>query len=140
LRIVREFTERHIAEADQALSRLYRNRDPIEPVTRKELLECMQHGAVLLIDVRPELEFSAAHIPGAISIPLEHLTERLAELPLDQEIVAYCRGPYCVFAYEALEILRPAGLRARRLLGGFFEWRCANLPVTRGAGYEAQHG
>jgi rhodanese-related sulfurtransferase/DNA-binding transcriptional ArsR family regulator len=138
LRIVREFTERHIAEADQALSRLYRHRDPIEPVTREELSERMKSGAVL-IDVRPEVEFSAAHIPGAINIPLEQLAGRLAELPPDQEIVAYCRGPYCVFAYEALEILRPAGLRARRLLGGFFEWRGANLPVTQSAQHEAPH-
>jgi len=120
-RSLRSFTERHSAEAEISLMRLYRSRDAVTPVTRDELVHRMKTGSTLLLDVRPELEYAAGHIPGAVNIPVDRLTDSLADLPKNQEIVAYCRGPYCVFAYEAMEILRPAGRNARRLLGGFFE-------------------
>ena len=100
-------------------------------VTRDELKERLTRRSVRLIDVRPEIEYRAAHIPGALSIPVIALSERLEELPKRPQIVAYCRGPYCVMAYKAVEILRPAGYRARRLEGGFMEWRRAGLPLVR---------
>jgi len=81
--------------------------------------------------VRPEIEYRAAHIPGALSIPVIALPKHLNALPKRPEVVAYCRGPYCVMAYKAVEILRPAGYRARRLEGGFMEWRRAGLPLVR---------
>src|SRR5260370_14066785 len=109
--------------------RLYRSRDAVTPVTRDELVHRMKTGSTLLLDVRPELEYAAGHIPGAVNIPVDRLTDSLADLPKNQEIVAYCRGPYCVFAYEAMEILRPAGRNARRLLGGVIAWRGARMPI-----------
>ncbi len=128
-RSLRSFTEKHSAEAEISLARLYQSRDPVTPVTRDELVHRLRTGSTLLLDVRPELEFVAGHIPGAVNIPVDRLAESLAGIPNDLEIVAYCRGPYCVFAYEAMEILRPAGRNARRLLGGFFEWRGARMPI-----------
>lgn len=101
-----------------------------EEVTREELLRRVRSGGATVIDVRPREEYAAGHIPGAVSIPLEDLAERLAELPLDQEIVAYCRGAYCVFAYDAVRLLIAAGRPARRLADGMLEWRLADLPVA----------
>lgn len=101
-----------------------------EEVTREELLRRVRSGGATVIDVRPHEEYTAGHIPGAVSIPLEDLAERLAELPLDQEIVAYCRGAYCVFAYDAVRLLIAAGRPARRLADGMLEWRLADLPVA----------
>lgn len=106
-------------------------RDRIEAMTRQELIERMQTRSVTLIDVRPEIEFRAAHIPGALNMPVAVLPHRLHGLPKRRGVVAYCRGPYCVFAFKAMEILRPAGYRARRLDGGFTEWRRAGLPLVR---------
>jgi rhodanese-related sulfurtransferase len=93
----------------------------------------MEQGAVVLVDVRPPEEFAAGHIPGAVSVPLGLLEDLLETLPADTEIVAYCRGPYCLLAPQALEILRAHGLRARRLEDGFPEWRLAGLPIAVGA-------
>ncbi|UJW29954.1 metalloregulator ArsR/SmtB family transcription factor [Saccharothrix sp. AJ9571] len=101
-----------------------------EEVTREELLRRVRSGGATVIDVRPREEYAAGHIPGAVSIPLEDLAERLAELPLDQEIVAYCRGAYCVFAHDAVRLLIAAGRPARRLADGMLEWRLADLPVA----------
>ncbi|MBQ0925795.1 ArsR/SmtB family transcription factor [Saccharopolyspora endophytica] len=101
-----------------------------EEVTREELLRRVHSGGATVIDVRPREEYTAGHIPGAVSIPLEDLAERLAELPLDQEIVAYCRGAYCVFAHDAVRLLTAAGRPARRLADGMLEWRLADLPVA----------
>lgn len=129
-RSLRSFTERHSAEAEISLMRLYKSRDAVTPVTRDELVHRLETGSTLLLDVRPELEYAAGHIPGAVNIPVDRLADCLADIPKDQDIVAYCRGPYCVFAYEAMEILRPAGRNARRLLGGFFEWRGARMPIV----------
>jgi rhodanese-related sulfurtransferase len=133
LAILRSMAEENHASAQRTVDQWYRARDPQAPVTRDELAERLQHRSIRLIDVRPEIEYRAAHIPGAISAPVTILPERLDALPKRAEIIAYCRGPYCVMAYKALEILRPAGFRARRLDGGFLEWRRARLPLARPA-------
>lgn len=101
-----------------------------EEITREQLLARTAAGTVTVLDVRPRLEYQAAHIPGALSIPLEELSDRLGELPPSREIVAYCRGAYCVLAYEAIGLLRQSGRRATRLNEGMLEWRLANLPVS----------
>jgi rhodanese-related sulfurtransferase/DNA-binding transcriptional ArsR family regulator len=104
-----------------------------EPVGRDELLRRAAAGDVTVLDVRPAEEYAAGHIPGAVSIPVEVLAHRLAELPLEAEIVAYCRGAYCVLAHDAVRLLVARGRRARRLADGMLEWRLADLPVTTGA-------
>ena len=104
-----------------------------EEVAREELLARANAGEVVVLDVRPRLEFGAGHIPGALSIPLEELSERLSELPDDVEVVAYCRGAYCVLAYDAVRLLHARGRRASRLVDGMLEWRLQGLPVRSGA-------
>jgi len=101
-----------------------------EQVTRSELLERIQTGRVTVIDVRPREEYAAGHIPAAVSVPLDELAERLAELPEDHDIVAYCRGAYCVLAHEAVRMLTEHGHTAMRLAEGMLEWRLADLPVA----------
>jgi rhodanese-related sulfurtransferase len=128
---LRELARGRLAEVDQLVHRLLD--DGLEPMDRGELLERMAEGAVVLINVRPPEEFAAGHIPGAVSVPLQLLDELLDTLPADTEVVAYCRGPYCLLAPQALEILRAHGLRARRLEEGFPEWRLAGFPVAVGA-------
>ncbi|SDI99512.1 Rhodanese-related sulfurtransferase [Arthrobacter subterraneus] len=103
-----------------------------QEVGRDELLDRAARGAVTVLDVRPAEEYAAAHIPGAVSIPLEDLQHRLEELPIDQEVVAYCRGAYCVLAYEAVDLLRSKGREARRLKDGMLEWRLTEMPVDTG--------
>jgi rhodanese-related sulfurtransferase/DNA-binding transcriptional ArsR family regulator len=104
--------------------------DGREEISRGELLARATAGTITVLDVRPRQEYQAAHIPGALSIPLEELSDRLSELPLDRDVVAYCRGAYCVLAYEAIDVLRRSGRRATRLTEGMLEWRLANLPVS----------
>ncbi|MHB1172588.1 MAG: ArsR/SmtB family transcription factor [Lacisediminihabitans sp.] len=104
--------------------------EPTREVTRGELLARASAGTAVVLDVRPREEFQAAHIAGAVSIPLEELPDRLDELPADQGIVAYCRGAYCVLAYEAVHLLRARGRTAQRLAEGMLEWRLAGLPTT----------
>ncbi len=106
--------------------------EDVEQIAREELLRRARSGQATVLDVRPRAEYAAGHIPGAVSIPITQLEERLAELPADAEIVAYCRGPYCVFAHEAVRLLRSNGRTARRLAGGMPEWRLAGLPFTAG--------
>lgn len=101
-----------------------------EQVTREDLLRRVEAGEVIVLDVRPREEYAAGHIPGAVSIPVDELAERLADLPADQEVVAYCRGAYCVFAHDAVRLLTTHGRRARRLADGMLEWRLAELPVA----------
>ncbi|HVB41459.1 MAG TPA: metalloregulator ArsR/SmtB family transcription factor [Streptosporangiaceae bacterium] len=110
--------------------------DAVEEITREELLRRASSGDLTVLDVRPASEYAAGHIPGAASIPIGQLSQRLAELPQDIEVVAYCRGPYCVFAHEAVRLLRASGRRARRLAGGMPEWRLAGLPVAAGNGVQ----
>lgn len=126
---LRAITEDNVGAAAKTLKRFYLERDGLSPVSREEMVDLLRQGKIILIDVRPDLEFQAAHIPGALSMPVTDLSGRLGALSKQQEIVAYCRGPYCVMAYKAMEILRPEGYHARRLDGGFTEWRRAGLPV-----------
>jgi len=121
-----------LAEADRIARDYLDARDELEPVTLEDLLARVEREDVMVIDVRPSEEYEAAHIPGALSIPLTALEARLSELPADVEVVAYCRGPFCVLAPQAVDLLRAAGVRARRLDGGFPEWRAAGHPVTVG--------
>jgi len=107
-------------------------RDALEPLRREELVARAERGNVVILDVRPAQEFDAGHIPGALSVPLDELDAALAQLPKRTEIVAYCRGPYCVLAPQAVERLRAKGYKARRLADGLPEWRLAGLPVAAG--------
>ena len=101
----------------------------MEPVSRKELARRLKDGLVTVLDVRPEDEYAAGHLPNAINIPLLALARRLREIPKNREIVAYCRGPYCVLAFEAVALLRERGFKVRRLEDGYPEWKAAGLPV-----------
>jgi rhodanese-related sulfurtransferase len=127
---LQELAERNHVETARTIQRYFKKRDSFEPVSRTELLRRKKAGAAFVIDVRPPEEFAAGHIPGAVHLPLAELERRLAELPRDQEIVAYCRGPWCVMAFEAVARLRASGFQARRLQDGFPEWKLARLPVA----------
>jgi rhodanese-related sulfurtransferase len=122
--------ERNSAEIARVIAGYFRARDELEPVSRNELLERLRSGTATVLDVRPEDEFARGHLPDALNIPLSQLERRLAELPADQEIVAYCRGPWCVLSFEAVALLRQHGYQARRLEDGFPEWKTAALPIT----------
>jgi rhodanese-related sulfurtransferase len=129
---VRTFAADRLAEADRAARAYLGDTDPIELVSRKELLTRVKAGDAVVLDLRPAEEYRAGHIAGALSVPLEELEARLAELPAGIEIVAYCRGPFCALAPQGMALLRRHGLRARRLEDGFPEWRLAGLPVAIG--------
>jgi rhodanese-related sulfurtransferase len=129
---LRDLGRARLAEVEQVVRDYFEARDELEPVSRDDLLDRIGRGEAAVLDVRPAEEYAAGHIPGATSVPLPELGRRLGELPRDVEIVAYCRGPYCVLAPEALTILRAGGLAARRLEDGFPEWRLAGLPVEVG--------
>jgi rhodanese-related sulfurtransferase len=129
---LRTLAARRLAEVDRLAAAYLGARDELEPVTREELARRLQDGDPLVVlDVRPVAEHAAGHLPGAVSIPVDELRRRLAELPGDREIVAYCRGPYCAFAHDAVAVLREAGFEARRLEDGMPEWQAAGLAVTR---------
>ncbi|HEX6521477.1 MAG TPA: metalloregulator ArsR/SmtB family transcription factor [Streptosporangiaceae bacterium] len=127
---LREVARRHLAETERA-AKEFLGDDDLEPVGRDELCERIRSGGVFLVDVRPEAEFAAAHIEGAVSVPLAELADRVQELPGDLEVVAYCRGEYCVLAYDAVRLLRAKGRRARRMAGGMLEWRIEGRPTTQ---------
>ena len=129
VRALRGLAERRLAEIDALVRSYLEARDELEPVPREEVLRRAREGSVLVIDVRPAEEYRAGHIPGALSLPLEQLARRIRELPARKEIVAYCRGPYCLMAFAAVEKLRAKGRRARRLADGLPEWRAAGFPV-----------
>jgi len=126
--------ERNIADVEQILRSYFRDRDSLEPVSRKELQQRLRKRAVTVLDVRPEDELALGHVPGALNIPLGALKKRISELDPSVEIVAYCRGPYCVLSFEAVALLRERGFNVRRLEDGIPEWRAAGLPVETGAG------
>ncbi|MCB1466505.1 MAG: metalloregulator ArsR/SmtB family transcription factor [Rhizobiaceae bacterium] len=121
--------ERNLAEVDRIRRSYFDERDNMEPVSREELLQRTRDDLVTVLDVRPIDEFAVGHVPGAINIPLGELEARLAELDPTHEIVAYCRGPWCVLSFEAVAALRIRGFRVRRLEDGLPEWRAAGLPV-----------
>jgi rhodanese-related sulfurtransferase/predicted transcriptional regulator len=132
-RAVHRLADKRLAEVDRLVTTYLGSRDDLEPIEREELRRRVRAGSVVVVDVRPAGEFRAGHIAGALSIPVDQLDRRLGELPARKEVVAYCRGPYCVMAYEAVTRLRARGRRARRLADGFPEWRAAGLPVEASA-------
>jgi rhodanese-related sulfurtransferase len=130
-RTLRTLAASRLAEVERLAAAYLGDRDELEPVTREELARRLQDGDNLVVlDVRPAAEYAASHLPGAVSIPVGELHRRLAELPGDRDIVAYCRGPYCAFAHEAVGLLREEGFAARRLEDGLPEWQAAGLAVT----------
>lgn len=126
---LRSYAERNRAEVGKIVSDYFQRLDQLEPVSRKELARRLKAGTIVVLDVRPEDEYALGHVPGALNIPTDELKRRLAELPKHQEIVAYCRGPYCVFSFEAVALLRKRGFVARRLEDGFPEWKAAGLAI-----------
>ncbi|HEY2266540.1 MAG TPA: metalloregulator ArsR/SmtB family transcription factor [Streptosporangiaceae bacterium] len=130
---VQDFAASRLAEAEQAARSYLGDVAALEPVAQDELFRRLREGQVLVLDVRPEAEYAAGHIPGAVSVPHDQLAARLAELPAGTDIVAYCRGRYCVFAPDAVRLLRAHGFPARPLEGGLPGWRLAGLPVTAAA-------
>ncbi|MCG6964997.1 MAG: metalloregulator ArsR/SmtB family transcription factor [Chromatiaceae bacterium] len=129
IRDLRTLAEAHLDQVGDLVSSYLRSRDALEPVPATELLERARQGLVTVIDVRPPEEYAQGHIAGALNVPLDRLKRQLKDLPRDREIVAYCRGPWCVLSYEAVARLRKAGIDARRLDDGLPEWRRAGLPI-----------
>ena len=123
--------EAHLADVEKLVRTYLSQKDDLEPVPAGELLDRARRGLVTVLDVRPAEEFAAGHVPGAVNIPIDELARRLAELPKRKEIVAYCRGPFCLMAYDAVLLLRNKGRKARRLQDGLPEWRSAGLPVSQ---------
>lgn len=126
---LRRVAERNSAEVRGVIGGYFRERDALEPVSRHELVRRLKGDLVTVLDVRPGDEYDAGHLPKAVNIPMRELKRRLRELPRSREIVAYCRGPYCVLAFEAVALLRARGFKVRRLEDGFPEWKAAGLPV-----------
>ncbi len=133
VQLVREIAEHQLAEVDRLMKTFLHDRATLEPLTVNELFARLQEPGLVVLDVRPALEYAQGHIAGARSIPVDELANRLNELHPDQEIVAYCRGPYCVFADEAVETLAAHGYRARRMYEGYPDWQAVGLPT------EAEH-
>jgi rhodanese-related sulfurtransferase/DNA-binding transcriptional ArsR family regulator len=131
-KVIRSVAERRLADFDRLVQKHFADRRDAQPVAMSELLKLARTKRVVIVDTRPPGEYAAGHIAGAISVPVGDLSKRLKELPKGKEYVAYCRGPYCVYADRAVEVLRANGRRARRLVQGFPEWRSAGLPVSEG--------
>jgi len=123
--------ETYVAEVERIVRLYLASKDELEPVPAKELLDRARKGLVTVLDVRPPEEFASGHLPGAVNIPIHELEKRLGELPRRKEVIAYCRGPYCLMSYDAVALLRRRGRKARRLRNGLPEWRMAGLPVER---------
>jgi len=131
-RAVRTVAEHRLAELEQIVRQQFGDRDALEPVNMDKLLSRARSKNVVILDTRPANEYAAGHIAGAISVPIDELQARLRELPKHKEYVAYCRGPYCVYADHAVELLRAKGRNAKRLVEGFPEWRAAGYPIEIG--------
>lgn len=131
---IRTLGEARIAEIDRVVRTFLQDRHLLQPVTAAELLQRLVDGNAMVLDVRPIEEYQAGHIPGALSVPVTELETHLSEIPKDKEVVAYCRGPYCVFADEAVTLLRANGYHARRLEQGLPDWQALGFPVERVTG------
>jgi rhodanese-related sulfurtransferase/biotin operon repressor len=129
--VLRRVAELRMAEVERLVRDFIGHRDELEPVPAAELLARAKKGLVTVLDVRPPEEYAAGHLPGAINVPIEKLERFLTKLPKRREVVAYCRGPYCLMSFDAVTALRKRGLKARRLADGLPEWRAAGLPVER---------
>jgi rhodanese-related sulfurtransferase/DNA-binding HxlR family transcriptional regulator len=121
----------YLADVDRIVRLYFTAKDDLEPVLAREVLDRARKGLVTVLDVRPPEEFAAGHVAGAVNIPIHELEKRLSELPRRREVVAYCRGPYCLMSFDAVQLLRRKGLKARRLKDGLPEWRLAGLPTER---------
>ena len=133
LRSLQRLGRARLAEVEQVAALYLGGRDQMQPVTSTELRRLIRQGDVTVIDVRPRDEYEAGHIPGALSVPLPELPRRLGDIPKRHEVIAYCRGPYCVFSFEAVTLLRRRGYQARRALDGLVDWRAQGLPIERGS-------
>lgn len=125
--------EHNVAEVNRIMTDYFHARDALEAVSRTDLFSRLRDGLVTVLDVRPEDEFALGHLPGALNIPLSKLEHRLRELPTDREIIAYCRGPYCILSFDAVTVLRARGYLVRRLEDGYPEWKAAGLPIEAAA-------
>ena len=132
LALLRKIAEGNIAEIQVLIADYLSSKDDLEPISREELLKRAQKGSITVLDVRPEQEYESGHIPRAINIQLSELKNELKQLPRKKEVVAYCRGPFCILAFEAVRQLRSEGYKARRLEDGFPEWKFSNLPFEEG--------
>jgi len=128
---LRTVAEQHVAEIDQMVNSYLTVKDSLEPISREELISRASEDLVTVIDVRPAEEYASGHVPGAVNVPLSELESHLLDFDPEQEIVAYCRGPHCVLAFDAVARLREKGLKARRLEDGYPEWKTAGLPVEK---------
>ena len=126
---LRHVAEHALASMERIVATYFRARDELEPVAIEQLLARVRGGDVVILDVRPEDEYGLGHLPGALNIPLRQLEQRLSELPRKRDIIAYCRGPYCVLSFEAVAALRARGFKVRRFEAGFPEWKAAGLPI-----------
>jgi len=126
---IRLLSERHIADVERLINTYLTVKDSLEPIKRAELIERVRDGLVTVVDVRPSDEFDAGHVAGAINIPIDELEQRMNELGENKEVIAYCRGPHCILAFDAVAQLREKGLNARRLEDGFPEWKTSGFPV-----------
>ena len=132
LRSLEALGHRRLADVEQVVHKYLDGNDELEPVSLKELRQLLRDGAVTIVDVRPADEYHAGHVPGALSLPVPELKRRLREIPRGKEVIAYCRGRYCVYSLEAVTLLRKHGYRARRAHEGLPDWRAAGLPVEGG--------
>ncbi|MGQ0539845.1 MAG: ArsR/SmtB family transcription factor [Gemmatimonadaceae bacterium] len=130
LQACQSLAQQRLAEVEHITSLFLHSRDALQPLSRAELRRRLRDGSATIIDVRPRAEYAAGHIPGALSLPLTQLRRRMKELPRSREIIAYCRGPYCVYSLQAVTLLRKHGYRARRSAEGLPQWRQAGLPVA----------
>lgn len=128
---LRGVAEHRAADVEKLLQTWLAHRDELDPVPAREVLARLKSGLVTVLDVRPAEEFAAGHLPGALNVPVDRLESFLAKLPRRKEVIAYCRGPYCLMSFEAVEKLRKRGFKAKRLADGYPEWRAAGLPVER---------
>jgi rhodanese-related sulfurtransferase len=129
LAALQEVAQHNVAEVTKLVNTYLTSKDSLEPVSVQDLANRMRSGLVTVVDVRPQEEFAAGHLPGAINMPLAEFEKNMGGLPPDREIIAYCRGPFCLLSFEAVAQLRSKGLKARRLETGFPEWKVAGLPV-----------
>ena len=128
---LRGVAEHRAADVDKLLQAWLAHRDGLDPVPAREVLARLRNGLITVLDVRPAEEYAAGHLPGAINVPVDRLEKFLSKLPKRKEVLAYCRGPYCLMSFEAVEKLRKRGFKAKRLENGYPEWRAAGLPVER---------
>jgi|TARA_R110002074_G_scaffold402287_1_gene606202 rhodanese-related sulfurtransferase/biotin operon repressor len=128
---LRNVAVKHLEEVDHLASTYLTSKDSMEPISREELMLRATEGLVTVLDVRPSEEYTAGHLPGAINVPLSNLEKHIATFDPKQQVVAYCRGPYCVLAFEAVRLLRKNGFRVRRLQDGYPEWKNAGLPIEK---------